>query len=116
MDFHNLSKSIMKLDTKIRLVTICDLDGKIKFSSYRPGVKNLLTPTQSKNALDMAVKAWKARIKLAPRIGHGKYVLAEYEKIKRITMPVGRNHLIYVTTEVGANHSKIISGIQKLTK
>ena len=36
----------------------------------------------------MAVSAWKTRSQLANKIGKGKYVLAEYEKIKRITMPL----------------------------
>jgi hypothetical protein len=59
----------------------------------------------------MAVNAWKSRSQLAPKIGKGKYVLAEYEKIKRITMPLGDKHLVYVTTEPQANHAYIISGI-----
>jgi hypothetical protein len=41
-------------------------------------------------------------------------VLAEYEKIKRITMPLGDKHLVYVTTEPQANHAYIISGITGL--
>jgi hypothetical protein len=41
-------------------------------------------------------------------------VLAEYEKIKRITMPLGEKHLVYVTTEPQANHANIISGITGL--
>ena len=50
----------------------------------------------------------------APKMGKGKYVLAEYEKIKRITMPLGDKHLVYVTTEPQANHAYIISGITGL--
>ena len=34
----------MKSDARIRLVTICDLSGKIMHSDHREGVKNLLTP------------------------------------------------------------------------
>ena len=30
-----------------------------------------------------AIKAWKTRGELAPKIGKGKYVLAEYEKLKK---------------------------------
>jgi hypothetical protein len=62
----------------------------------------------------MAVNAWKSRIQLASKIGKGKYVLAEYEKIKRITMPFGDRHLVYVTTEPQANHDNIISQITGL--
>jgi hypothetical protein len=114
MDYKRIHENIMKSDPKIRLVTICDLNGKIMHSEHREGVKNLLTPEESKKSLELAVNAWKTRSDLAPKIGKGKYVLAEYEKIKRITMPLGDRHLLYVTTEVDANHSIIISSITKL--
>jgi hypothetical protein len=77
-------------------------------------VKNMLTPDESKKSLELAVNAWKTRSQLAPKIGKGKYVLAEYEKIKRITMPLNDNHLLYITTEVDADHSKIINGVRRL--
>jgi hypothetical protein len=108
MDHKQIYEEIMNSDPKIRLVTICDLNGKIMHSDHRQGVKNLLTPEESKKSLDLAVNAWKTRSQLAPKIGKGKYVLAEYDKIKRITMPLGDNHLLYITTEVEADHSKII--------
>src|SRR5687768_1773008 len=101
----------MDLDPQIRLVSICDMDGQILLSHHRPGTFNLLTPEESRKSLEMAVKGWKTRTELAPKIGKGKYVLAEYEKIKRITMPLGDNHLLYVTTEVSADHASIINGI-----
>jgi hypothetical protein len=111
MNYQKLYQDIMNLDRNIRMVTICDTDGKIMYSDHRPGVTNLLTPDESKKSLEMAVNAWKSRSQLASKIGKGKYVLAEYEKIKRITMPLGDRHLVYVTTELQANHDNIISQI-----
>jgi hypothetical protein len=104
----------MNLDQKIRLVTICDSNGKIMFSDHRSGVINLLSPEESKKSLEMAVNAWKTRTELAGKIGKGKYVLAEYEKIKRITMPLGNDHLLYITAEVEADHSKVLDGVKRL--
>ena len=49
-------------------------------------------------SLELTVNSWKTRTQLAPKIGKGKYVLAEYEKLKRITMPLGDEHLLYITT------------------
>jgi hypothetical protein len=40
--------------------------------------------------------------------------LAEYEKIKRITMPLSDNHILYVTTEPEADHSNIINRVHSL--
>lgn len=116
MAYQKIHHDVMSIDSKIRLVTICDMEGKILFSDHRSGVQNLLTPEESRKSLDLAIKAWKTRSELASKIGRGKYVLAEYEKIKRITMPLDDNHLLYVTTEVDADHSKIIDSISKLKK
>jgi hypothetical protein len=115
MNYQKLYQDILSLDGNVRMVTICDTDGKIMFSDHRPGVTNLLTPDESKKSLEMAVNAWKSRGQLAPKIGKGKYVLAEYEKIKRITMPLGDRHLVYVTTEPQANHANIIFEIISLS-
>jgi hypothetical protein len=118
MDYRKLYQDIMELDPKIRLVTICDLDGRVMYSEHREGVRNLLTPEESKKSLELAINAWKTRSELATKIGKGKYVLAVYEKIKRITMPLGHvndnNHLLYITTEPEADHSNIIRGIGEL--
>jgi hypothetical protein len=115
MDYKRTYEAIMNIDPKIRLVTICDLGGKIMHSGHRQGVTNLLTPEESKKSLDLAINAWKTRSELAPKIGKGKYVLAEYEKIKRITMPFGENHILYITTEVEADDRWIIDRVKRVS-
>src|SRR5215216_592942 len=114
MDYQKLQVDIMNIDPKIRLVTICDINGKVMFSDHRQGVKNLLSTEESKESLELAANSWKIRSKLAPKIGKGKYVLAEYEKIKRITILLGDNHLLYITTEPEADHLNIINRIHSL--
>ena len=114
IDYKKLYEDITNADPKIRLVTICDLGGRVMYSEHRQGVTNLLTPEESKQSLELAVNSWKIRSKLAPKIGKGKYVLAEYEKIKRITMPLKDDHILYITTEVEADHSSIIRKVVEL--
>ena len=115
MDYKKIYEDIMNSDPKIRLITICDLDSKIMHSGHRQGVTNLLTPEESKKSLDLAITAWKTRGELAPKIGKGKYVLAEYEKLKRITMPLGEGHILYITTEVEADDRGIIEKVRRLS-
>jgi hypothetical protein len=115
VDYRRTYEDIMNIDPKIRLVTICDLGGKIMHSGHRQGVTNLLTPEESKKSLDLAINAWKTRSELAPKLGKGKYVLAEYEKIKRITMPLGEDHILYITTEVEADDRWIIDRIKRVS-
>jgi hypothetical protein len=105
----------MESDKNIRLVTICDGNGEILYSGHREGVKNLLDREESRRSLEMAVKGWKIRNdELAPKIGKVKYVLTEYEKVKRIVIPFGEAHLLYVSTEVSSDDSKLIKIIKGL--
>ncbi len=114
MNYQNIHKKIMSMSPAIRFATISDMNGRIKYSGHRKGVKNLLTPSESRESLKLAVMAWRIRSKLSRKIGTGKYVLAEYAKIKRITMPLGKKHLLYLTTSSGINHAKIINRIIRL--
>ncbi|HXX97405.1 MAG TPA: hypothetical protein VEL11_09865 [Candidatus Bathyarchaeia archaeon] len=107
-------KDIISIDPNIRLVTICDTNGNILFYRHRQGVKNLLSEDESRKSLEMAMYSWKIREGLSDKIGKGMYVLAEYEKIKRITLPFGDHLLLYLTTEVEADHSNIYDRIRRL--
>ena len=113
-DYESLHKNIMRIDSKIRFATIFDVNGIILYSAHRDGVTNLLSPEENQKSLDQAVNAWKNRNEFANKIGKGMYVLAVYEKIKRITMPLDNEHLLYITTEANANHDKIIEKALKL--
>jgi hypothetical protein len=115
IDYGRIYRDIMSLDPDIRLVTICGLNGRIMYSQHGEGVKNLLSPEESNKSLELAINSWKVRTELENKIGKGKYVLAEYEKIKRITMLLGDKYLLYITTEIEADHSKIIRGITKMS-
>jgi hypothetical protein len=115
MNYNEIGKNIMGMDPNVRLVTIFDTnEEKPVFSEHKSGVTNLLSKDESKESLQLALNAWKTRSKLAPKIGKGKFVLAEYEKIKRITMPLDENHLLYITTEVRCDALNLIDKIKKL--
>ncbi len=113
MDVRKLAEKILKLSPSIRYVTIASLNGKIVISAHKKSVKTTLSKAESRQSLLMAARAWKTRKALAKKIGRCKYVVAEYDRVKRITLPGGKNHLIYVTTAPGANHNGIIKRIRK---
>ena len=105
---------IINIDPNIRLVTICDSEGNTIYSRHGEDVKNLLTPEESKKSIQMAMTGWRARSELSHKIGRGRYVIAEYERIKRITMPFGEDYLLYLTTEPQVDHLNIINRIRRL--
>jgi len=115
MDFKNIGNQILNLDPDVRFVTIIDInDNKLLFSQHRPGVTNLLTKEESDQSLQFTLSAWKIRNTLQKQIGKGKFVLAEYENIKRISMPLDEDHLLYITTEIGCDALSLIDKIKKL--
>jgi hypothetical protein len=114
MDYERLCKDILNLDPKVRFAGICDETGEIKYGGQREGVKNLLSPEETKKSNLQALARWGLRNALAPKIGKGRYSMAEYEKIKRITAPLENYHLLLVTTEVEAEHGRIIDNILQL--
>jgi hypothetical protein len=116
MDFDKLCKDILGLDSKIRFAGVCDDSGGIKYGGQREGVTNLLSPDETKRSNLQAIARWALRSSLSSKIGRGKYAIAEYQKIKRITFPLEQNHLLLVTTEIDADHDKIIRDILGMVK
>src|ERR671932_1997643 len=116
MDYGKLCNDILNLDPKIRYAGICDETGETKYGGQRHGVQNLLSSEETKRSNLQALARWALRNSLAPKIGKGKYAVAEYEKLKRITIPLENYHLLLITTEVEADHQKIIDNVLKLTR
>jgi len=115
-DYDKLCHDILKLDSQVRFAGICDDTGEIKHGGHRDGVQNLLTSEESRRSNLQALARWGLRNSLSPKIGRGKYAMAEYEKIKRITIPLkgGSDHLLVITTEVIADHQKIIDSVFRM--
>ena len=114
MDYANLCKAVMDIDAKIRFAGICDESGEIKYGGQREGVQDMLSSEETRKSNLQALARWGLRNSLSSKIGKGKYAMAEYEKIKRITIPLDDDHLLLITTEVQADHGKIISNTLKL--
>ena len=114
MDYDNLCRSILQMDSKVRFAGICDVSGEIKHGGQKEGVKNFLTNEETRKSNLQALARWGLRNSLSSKIRRGKYAMAEYEKIKRITIPLDDDHLLLITTEVQADHGKIISDTLKL--
>jgi hypothetical protein len=113
MDYNELCKDILGLDTKIRFAGVCDDTGEIRFGGPREGIKSLLTPEQTKVSNLQALIRWELRDSLSHKIGREKYSMEEYEKIKRIIFTLDHDHLVLVTTEVDTEHMKVIDSILK---
>lgn len=116
MDYGKLCKDTLDIDPKIRYAGICDDSGETKYGGQRQGVQNLLSSEDTKRSNLQALARWGLRNALAPKVGKGRYAMAEYEKLKRITIPLENYLLLLITTEVEADHGKIIDNVLKLVQ
>ena len=92
--------SMMKeANENIRFAAICDNEGKILWNSHRNNVNNILTLEETKASLKRALDSWKGRDELSEKIGKGKFAIVGYEKIKRITVPLKNNHMLFLSVE-----------------
>jgi hypothetical protein len=97
MNFENLLKRIMDSDVNIRHSIITDAEGSILTTSHRDGVTNHLSQVETEASLKRAASAWKGRKELSAKIGNGLYAVAAFEKITRMTFPLGDENLIFVS-------------------
>ncbi len=116
MDYSKLCQQVMALDSRVRFAGVCDDTGEILYGGQREGVKDLLSREETRRSNLQALARWGLRYTLASKIGLGKYAMAEYENIKRITIPLDNDHLLLVTAEVDVDHGKIINAILKLVQ
>ena len=113
MNFENLLNRIMNSDINIRHSIVTDAEGTILATSHRDGVTNFLSPDETAASLKRAASAWKARKELKPKIGNGLYAVAAFEKITRITFPLGDNNLIFVSMGSDTVRTDLHEGGQK---
>ncbi len=113
MNFRNLLKKIMDSDPNIRHSIIADIEGNILATNHRPEVANYLSPEETESSLKRAASAWKGRKGLSPKIGKGLYAIAAFEKITRMTFPLGEDNLIFVSLGSDQVRTDLHSGGQK---
>ena len=97
MNSDQLLQRIMDSNVNIRHSIVADLDGNVKAVNHREGVTNYLSEDETAASLKRAASAWQARKALKPKLGDGKYAVAAFEKLTRITFPLGDNHLLFVS-------------------
>jgi len=113
MDFDNLLQHIMDSDPNIRHSIVTDNEGNILATSHREGVVNYLSPEETASSLKRAAIAWKGRNELTSKIGKGLYAIAEFEKITRMTFPLGEDNLIFVSLGSDTTRTDLHEGGQK---
>ena len=107
-EYGEFFNQVLGLDQNIRFVAIHDGQFKAK---YRTETVGYFEDEEIKSSLAEAQNRWDSRKKLSFKIGEPKFAMAQYGKINRITIPLGNEGVILVTTELGVDIDKLVDGI-----
>ena len=113
MSYENLLGRIMDSDPNVRHCLVADIDGNIVDVRHRDGVTNFLSQEETAASLKRAAGAWKGRKAIANKIGKGLYAVAAFEKITRVTFPLGDDRLIFVSLGSEQTRTDVNAGGQK---
>jgi hypothetical protein len=111
MSLDTILENIMHTDKHIRYATIADTEGNELKTRVREGIEPFLNAQETMDTLKYAAKAWKTRKTFAPKVGKCQYVMAVYEKLRRLTMPIGEKYLLMVTWGTDGGSSDIVEHI-----
>ncbi len=112
MNYEKICEKILESNEKIRYAAVYDYGELV--DKIRPGITSYLTREETETSLSQAIYRWSTRKKTANKIGVPIFALAKYEKIYRITIPIGGAGLILITTELDADVNKIVDKVLEI--
>ena len=93
-----LLNMLMDFNSDIRFAAVCDKNGEILWNSKRSNVKNLVPMTDTKKNPSKSCKCVGGTLQ-NHWYGWAGTVIAAYEKIKRITIPLDNKHILFISID-----------------
>ena len=102
---NNSYKEVFDINRKIRFIGIFDTSiYKFIFACRREDIIPLLTEKDKVIMLHISLSAQTFRKSIEKDVGRGLYVLEEYGKVKRVTIPLEEGYMILMTLEKDAEN------------
>lgn len=95
--YEKLLNMLMDFNENIRYAAVADSDGQILWNSQRTGLKNIVSPEETKQTIRRALQGWKENTTVKNYLGSGLYSISSYEKIKRISIPLDGGKMLFCT-------------------
>jgi len=86
------------------------------YAKKRDGVETHLDSLETTESLSDAVLRMEQREKYSQKIGNVHYALAKYDKVNRVTIPLGKDGLIMFSTELEAGCDSIAEKVIEFKK
>ncbi len=95
--YEKLLNMLMDFNELIRFAAISNEKGEVLWQSQRKGIKNIVPIEETKQTILRALEAWKENFRITDHVGSGLFTVASYEKIKRITVPLGNGDMLFIS-------------------
>ena len=95
--YEQLLNMLMDFNESVRFGAVCNPQGEILWHTQREGVKNIVPFDDTKQTILRAIDAWVENSKIKDHVGAGLYSITSYEKIKRISIPLGDGNTLFIS-------------------
>lgn len=114
MDYDELSKNILKLDSKIRFAGVVNTKGVLINNMYQEGVEEYLTHSELKMSLHYSMLEWEKSKNLNHKIGNERASVVEYDKVTLLSIPLNNSDLFVASIEPNEDYFKMIMKMKPL--
>ena len=114
MNFDKLNADVMNIDSTIRYAAIQSEDGEKICGGFRENISPILSSEELEMMHYYASQRWQTRKNIKHKIGSVKYAMAEYDKLKRISIPLNDEYMLMLATELNTDHTKVINNVLEL--
>lgn len=114
INYDELSKQTLDLDTQIRFAGVANIKGVLIAGGPKDDVEQFLTGDQVGMSIHYAFQKRELYTNLAYKIGHEKSSITEYEKVTLISIPINSSELFLISTEPRADYMKIIDFVHSI--
>lgn len=114
MDYDEMCKNILKLDSKIRFAGVVNTEGVLINNMYQEGVEEYLTHSELKMSLHYSMLEWEKSKNLTHKIGNERASVVEYDKVTLLSIPLNKSDLFVASIEPNEDYFKMILKIKPL--
>ena len=108
IDYMELSKKVLALDSQIRFAGVANSKGELIAGGHKDSVEKILVDDEMSMSIHYALQKRDLFTNLAYKIGRETSEVTEYEKVSMITIPINSQELFLISTEPRADYFKII--------
>ncbi len=113
MSLQRISDRILNADPHIGYMAISDMNGSTIYTRHRNNESQILSDDEIKDWLKNGTNIWKLYQNFGKKISDEEvYLISVYKKFRILTIPLDKDHLLYISFDKGGGQTDILEHIQ----